>query len=130
LWGKNFEENHQKVLILLRRWSTSEQSIAHTQSIARFDFAAKMHTQNKEKYSFSFFSQIYLFKTFYRHFSPQNVHYLGANSYAFHTKYFKLFLHLLEFFYHSPAQDLSNNKKRSFLRLLWAEIFLRQFTKF
>ncbi len=30
---------------------------------------------------------------------------------------------------HSPVQDLSN-KKRSFLRLLWASIFLRQFTKF
>ena len=31
---------------------------------------------------------------------------------------------------HSPAEDLSNKKNRSFLRLLWAEIFPRQFTKF
>ncbi len=31
---------------------------------------------------------------------------------------------------HSPAQNLSNKKKRSFLRLLWADILLRQFTKF
>jgi hypothetical protein len=31
---------------------------------------------------------------------------------------------------HSPAQVLSNKKNRSFLCLLWAEIFLRQFSKF
>ncbi len=30
----------------------------------------------------------------------------------------------------SPVQYLANKKTRSFLRLLWAEIFLRQFTKF
>ncbi len=62
--GEIFDENHQKVLILLRRWSTSEQSIVHTQSIARVDFAAKKHTQNKEKYSFSFFLRYIFFKLF------------------------------------------------------------------
>ena len=31
---------------------------------------------------------------------------------------------------HSLAQVLSNKKNRSFLRLLWAEIFLQQFCKF
>jgi hypothetical protein len=36
----------------------------------------------------------------------------------------------VKIFIHSPAEDLSNKKNRSFLRLLWAEIFPRQFTKF
>ncbi len=53
--------------------------------------------------------------------------FLNANSNGFHTKILFTFLKILN---HSPAQDLSNKKNRSSLRLLWAEIFLRQFIKF
>ncbi len=41
----------------------------------------------------------------------------------FNLKYFELFT-FVKILNHSPAQDLSNKKKCSFLRLLWAQIFL------
>ncbi len=44
-------------------------------------------------------------------------------------KFFQLFT-FVQILNHSPAQDLSNKKNRSFLRLLWAQIFLLQFIKF
>jgi hypothetical protein len=47
--------------------------------------------------------------------------------------FFKLFVGIftsVKILIHSPAEDLSNKKNRSFPRLLWAEIFPRQFTKF
>ncbi len=76
----------------------------------------------QEKNPFSFFSQICLFQTFYSHIYPQNVQFfLYANSNGF------TFVKILN---QSPAQDLSNKKNRSFLRLLWAQIFLRQCIKF
>ncbi len=42
----------------------------------------------------------------------------------------ELFLNFCKILNHSLAQVLSNKKNRSFLRLLWAEIFLQQFCKF
>ncbi len=45
------------------------------------------------------------------------------------SKYFSIFK-FVKILNHSQVQVLSNRKNRSFLRLLWAEIFLRQFIKF
>ncbi len=47
----------------------------------------------------------------------------------FKQKFFKLFT-FVKILNHLQVQDLSNKKNRSFLRLLWAQIFLRQFIKF
>ncbi len=82
----------------------------------------------QEKNPFSFFSQICLFQTFYSHIYPQNVQFFYMPiQIEFKQKYFNWFVKILN---QSTAQDLSNNKNRSFLRFLWAQIFLRQFIKF
>ncbi len=84
----------------------------------------------QEKNPFSFFSQICLFQTFYSLFLPSKCTiFLHCNSNGVQTKIFLLFT-FVKILNHSPAQDLSNKKNRSFLRLLWAQIFLRQFIKF
>ncbi len=52
--------------------------------------------------------------------------FLYANSNEFQTK----ILHLLRFYIILPPKIFRLKKNRSFLLLLWAEIFLRKFTKF
>ncbi len=69
---------------------------AHTKYDA-FRFRCKKSTfRIKRSIPSIIFSNIYFLNQAW-HFCPQNVHYLGANSYAVHTKYFKHFLHLLKF---------------------------------
>ena len=80
--------------------------------------------------SLLFFSKIYLFQTFYSHIYPQNVQFFYIPiQMDFKQKFFKLFT-FVKILNHLQVQDLSNKKNRSFLRLLWAQIFLRQFIKF
>ncbi len=83
----------------------------------------------QEKNPFSFFSKIYLFQTFYSHIYPQNVQFFYIPIKMDFKKFFLLFT-FVKILTHSPAQDFSNKKNRSFLRPLWAQIFLRQLTKF
>jgi hypothetical protein len=45
------------------------------------------------------------------------------------SKYLSIFK-FVKILNHSQVQVLSNKKTRSFLRLLWADIFLRQFIQF
>jgi hypothetical protein len=84
----------------------------------------------QEKNPFSFFSKIYLFQTFYSHIYPQNVQFFYIPiQMDFKQKIFERFT-FVKILNHLQVQDLSNKKNRSFLRLLWAQIFLRQFIKF
>ncbi len=87
------------------------------------------YIQEKNPFSF-FFLKIIFFKLFVGILPLKSKFFLYANSNSFYAIIFKVFLHLLKFLIHSPAENLSNKKTRSFLRLLWAEIFPRQFTKF
>ncbi len=94
-----------------------------------FDLNTNLLCPREESLQF-FFSKIYLFQTFYSNIYPQNVQFfLYANSSGFQSNFFYLFT-FVKILTQSHAQDFSNKKNRSFLRLLWAQIFLRQFTKF
>ncbi len=54
-WGKNIGQNYQKAPILLREMVNIEQSKAHAQSTACFDFAAKkIHLESR--YNVDFFT--------------------------------------------------------------------------
>ncbi len=55
--------------------------------------------------------------------------FLYGNSNAFHTKSFLVFT-FVKTLNLSPAQDLTNKKNCSSLRLRWVEIFFQQFTNF
>ncbi len=76
-----------------------------------------------------FFLKFVFSKLFIAIFTLKMYNFLYANSNGVQTEIFWLFT-FVKILIHSPAQDLSNKKNRSFLRLLWAQIFLPQFIKF
>ncbi len=84
----------------------------------------------QEKNPFSFFSQIDLFQTFYSHIYSKNVQFFYMPiQMEFKLKYFNCLL-LLRFQIILLSKFFRIKKNRSFLRLLWAQIFLRQFIRF
>ncbi len=76
-----------------------------------------------------FFLKFVFSKLFIAIVNLKMYNFLYGNSNGVQTKIFYLFT-FVKILNHSPAQDLSNKKNRSSLRLLWAQIFLRQFIKF
>jgi hypothetical protein len=87
-----------------------------------FDLSINLLCPREE--SLQFFLKYFFFKLFIGIFTFKMYSFLYANSNGFQTKIFQVFT-FVKILNHSPAQELSNKKSRSFLRLLWAEAFLR-----
>ncbi len=84
----------------------------------------------QEKNPFIFFIKFIFFKHFIGFFPQRMYIFLMCQFKCISGKNILSIFTFVKTLNHSPAQNLSNKKNRSFLRLLWADLLLRQFTKF